>query len=136
MTTRTEPSTHERPGRSRLLVVAAALIAFSGVLFVVYAPLVVLTPFVDRPTPLLAVLLGVLALLAAAGVWRVQRWGRLLGGGLSAVALGQGLVVIADGILDATGLSIPYYLALSLVWAGLLHALPLWILLRRWPASG
>jgi hypothetical protein len=133
MTTRI-PSSHDRPGRSRSLVVAAGLIALAGVSDILYAQLVVLSPFLDRPVPLLMVLLGVFHLVAAAEIWRVQRWGRLLGAALSVLAIGYGLVAIGTGISQAIGGGVPFWVAISLAWTGLLHGLPLWILVRRWPA--
>jgi hypothetical protein len=50
------------------------------------------------------------------------------------VTLGYGVVGIGAGIGRVTDPAILLTFA-SIAWIGLLHGLPLWVLIRRWPAA-
>lgn len=119
--------------RPRIISVAAALIAVSGALDIVYAPLVVLAPFFDEPTPELMLAIGAASIAAAVGIWRLWGWGRVLGAGLCLVGIVQTLVMLVATGVDGAGLGVVPLAIVSLAWTIALAGLPLWALLRRWP---
>ena len=124
-----------RRARPRLVTLAAVLIAVSGALDILYAPIVVLAPFFDRPTPVLMEALGAVSIAAAIGIWRMWRWGRILGAGLCLVGLAQTLTVLVVAIADGEPLDVIPLALVSLAWTAALAGVPLWALVRRWPAD-
>ena len=78
--------------RTRLQTIAAAYLALSGAISILYAGFVPIPPFSDVPVPLVGQVLGAIALVAAFGVFRQAAWGRVLG--VLIVALGLGLAVL------------------------------------------
>jgi hypothetical protein len=124
------PASRVRP---RIISLAAVLIAVSGGLDIIYAPLVVLAPFFDEPTPGLLVTIGAASVVTAFGIWRLWGWGRVLGVGLCLVGIAQVIVTLVAIGVDGAGLGVLPLAIVTLAWSIALAGLPLWALIRRWP---
>jgi hypothetical protein len=116
-------------GRTRWQVLAAGLLAWTGVVAIFYAPFLPLPPLGEGPVPLAWQVLGVAELAAAAGVFLGQAWGRTLGVGVVVVSLGFGLLSAAAEAPRRVPMEFIASVALDVVLAGVI----LWVLLRRWP---
>jgi hypothetical protein len=80
------------------VLIAAILLVMSAAFTVLYGPIVPLLPgVVDRPEPLAAVAVALVALVAAYGIWRRQAWGRTLGIALTALLLLRDLLYVVSG---------------------------------------
>lgn len=121
---------------SGLLRVVAVLLAINGALTIVYAPLAPL-PFVHRIIPEVNLALGIAWIVAAVAVWRLHPLGRGLGVVLCLWSIGVTFVTAVPALSrEAAGFEvIALALAWTLAWSAVLDAVPLWVLLRRWPTS-
>ncbi len=125
------------PGpRTVIVSVAALVLGVSGILDAWYAGLAPFPPFSIRPVPVLWELVGVLMLVAAVGIWRLQGWARWLGVALQALTLVYPLFLVAYGVasehVTVRGLiSAMVDPAIRLVIA----AGVLWALLWHWPSA-
>ena len=117
-------------GRTRLQKVVAIALGLSGWSAIVYAGLVPLPPFSSEPVPLAGALFGVVALIAAVGIFRLQPWGRALGVIVVAVGIALGIFRILARATEADPMAAVVSLALGLAVDGA----SLWVLLRYWPA--
>lgn len=115
--------------RTRLLTLAAALLALTGATKIVYSGFLPLPPFSDAPVPLAWQAIGVVELVAAFGVFRVQAWGRVLGVVMVAVGLALAVALAAAQLARSSPAAELASLAVSGAYAGVV----LWVLLRRWP---
>ena len=116
-----------KPG-SRLQILAAALLAISGVLTILYAGFVPIPPFSDVPVPLAFQLIGVIELAAALGVFLGQTWGRALGLGIIAIDLTLLVFWLVTEISGSNLLGA----VLNASVRGVVDVFVLWVLLLRW----
>ena len=116
-------------GRTRLQMLAAGLLAWTGVVAILYAPFLPLPPLGEGPVPLAWQVLGIAELAAAVGVFLGRAWGRALGVGVVLVSLGVGLLSAAAEAPRRVPLEFLASVTLDVVLAGVI----LWVLLRRWP---
>jgi hypothetical protein len=111
---------------------AAAFLAWNGVVAILYAGLVSLPPFSDVPVPLVSQALGIVTLAAAVGVFLGRAWGRLLGVGLTILGMVLEVLRVMDqAARSSSPLELLPFVAVSLAFSGIV----LWLLLRRWPTS-
>ncbi len=117
-------------GRIRLQKIAAIALGLGGVSAIAYAGLVPLPPFSTEPVPFAGTLFGVVALIAAVGIFRSQPWGRVLGVCVVGVGIALGVFRILARATEADPMGAVVSLALGLAVDGA----TLWVLLRYWPA--
>ena len=124
--------------RSRLLVAAAGLAAFSGAATILYAGVMPIPPFSDQPVPPAMNALGIAELAAAVGIYLRQAWGRVLGVGTtligSVIAIAATARIVSAGTMDPIPMLVT--VALDVVLSIVLKGFVLWVLLRRWPSRG
>lgn len=124
--------------RSRLLVAAAGLVAFSSAATILYAGIIPIPPFSDQPVPPAMNAFGIAGLTAAVGIYLRQAWGRVLGVGTTLIGSAIGILAtvrtVSTGTMDPIPLLVMVALsvALSIGPAGFV----LWVLVRRWPTRG
>ncbi len=117
-------------GRKWPQTLAAALLVWNGLGAILYAGIVSLPPFSAVPVPLVAQVLGIATLAAAAGVFRVQAWGRVLAVGLTTLGLALEVFRLVDQVpRSSSPLEVVGFFAVSVGYS----VLVLWLLLRRWP---
>jgi hypothetical protein len=116
-----------KPG-TRLQILAAALLAISGVLTFLYAGFVPIPPISDVPVPLAFQLIGVIELAAALGVFLGQTWGRAIGLGIIAIDLTLLVFWLISEISGSNLLGA----VLNATVKGVVDVFVLWVLLRRW----
>lgn len=117
--------------RARLL--PAALLAYSGVLAILYAPIApVFAPLVDRPVPVAAIAVGVLHLAVALAL--VRRWSYARPAAIAVVLFdGATQVVLFGGLALGAGAA-TWYPVVILVAELSVDAVMLGVLLRTPPA--
>jgi len=117
------------PRRTRLQTLAAALLALSSGLGILYAGFVPIPPFSDVPVPLALQVFGLAGLAAAVGVFVGQTWGRALGVGV----VGLDLTLLAFRVTADVPTQSPLNAFVAIAFSGLPDLIVLWVLLRRWP---
>ena len=127
---------HPALRRPVVVSMAALVLGVSGILDAWYAGLAPFPPFSSRPVPVLWELVGLLTLVAAVGIWRLQGWARRLGVALQALTLVYPLFLVAYGVASEHvsvrgSISAMVDPAISLVIA----AGVLWALLWHWPSA-
>jgi hypothetical protein len=116
-------------GMIRLQKVVAIVLGLSGVSAILYAGMLPLPPFSSKPVPLAGEVLGVMTLIAAVGIFRLQPWGRVLG--IIVVAIGMALAVLR--VVARAADADPMATVVSLVLGLAVDSIVLWVLLRYWP---
>lgn len=113
---------------------AAVLLAVNGALAVLYAGIAPL-PFTGTVVPVVNVAFGVAWIVAAIGVWRLHPLGRALGVALCLYEITAAVVAWGAAFTASEPWSLWLPVLFSIFWVAPLLGLPLWFLLRRWPAS-